>query len=95
MIRKRIIVVVALVALGVVFWFGFEGPIVSSVDPVHRICGACGLDVAEIDQLIDDAKHSTLTQEASLELYRDTFEQREDSEWCIECAEAVLDAAER
>ena len=94
MIRKIIIVILILLALGVVFWSSSERHYVT-VDAVHRICGECGLDVAEIDQLIDDAKGSTLTREESLELYRDTFERREDAEWCIDCAEAVLDAAGR
>ena len=66
-----------------------------AIDLAYRICDACGLDVAEIDQLIDDIRHSALTREENLDLFRDTFERREDAELCIDCAEAVLDAAGR
>ena len=31
----------------------------------------------------------------TLELFRDTFERREDAELCVPCAEAVLDVAGR
>ena len=53
------------------------------------------LDLAEIDRLIDDMRHSTLSREENLDLFRDTFERREDAELCIGCAEAVLDATGR
>ena len=53
------------------------------------------LDLAEIDRLIDDMRHSTLSREENLDLFRDTFERREDAELCIGCAVAVVDAAGR
>ena len=55
----------------------------------RQVMHAC---VAEVDQLIHDLRHSTLSREANLDLFRDTFERREDAELCIGCAEAVLDA---
>ena len=94
MSRKTIIVMVTLVALGVTFWSRSERP-PSPTDLAYRVCSACGLDSSEIDQLIDDMRHSTLTREENLDLFHDTFERREDAELCIDCAEAVLDAAGR
>ncbi len=55
---------------------------------------ACGLDSSGVDHLIDVMRHSTLTGEENLEMFYNTFERREDAALCIDCAEAVLDAAE-
>ena len=92
MSRKTIIVMLTLVALGVVFSPRPERP-ETPTDVAYRICEACGLARSEIDRLIDDMLHSTLTREENLQLFRATFEMREDAELCIDCAEAVLDAA--
>ena len=56
-------------------------------------CEDCGLGADEIDQLIDDWRHTTLTRDEALALFRATFERPEDAELCEDCAEAVLDAA--
>ena len=92
--QRTIIVMPTLVALGAVCWLRSRRP-PTPTDVAYRICSACGLDVAEIDQLIDTMRHSTLSREENLDLFRDTFERREDAELCIGCAEAVLDAAGR
>lgn len=68
-------------------------PFSTPTDVAYRICEDCGLVRSEIDQLIDDMQHGTLSREASLELFRRTLERREDAELCVDCAEAVLDAA--
>ena len=83
-----------LVALGVVFSPRPESAL-TPTDVAHRICDACGLDSSEVDQLIDTMRQSTLSREEDLDLFRDTFERRENAELCIGCAEAVLDAAGR
>lgn len=70
----------------------FERPWESRTDVAYRICGACGFDSSEVDQLIGTARHSTLSHEENLELYRSTFDRRANVELCIDCAEAVLDA---
>lgn len=92
--RSAATVVSVLSALGLlVFCLSSEsGRPPTPTDVAYRICGACGLDIAEVDQLIDDMRHSTLSREQNLDLFRDTFEQREDAEFCIDCAQAVLDA---
>ena len=94
--RRRLTLagVVVLVALGVTFRPRSERP-ATPTDVAYRICGACGLDVAEVDGLIDTMRHSMLSREENLDLFRDTFARREDAELCIGCAEAVLDAAGR
>ncbi len=86
--------VALLVALGVAFSPRSERS-ETPTDVAYRICEDCGLARSEVDQLIDDARHSTLTRDGLLRLFRDTFERREDAEVCIGCAEAVLDAAGR
>lgn len=76
-----------LAALGVVFSPRSESP-PTPTDLAYRICGACGFDVAEVEKLIDNMRYSTLSREQNLELFRSTFERREDAELCIGCAEA-------
>ena len=73
MSRKTIIVMLTLVALGVVFWSRSERP-ATPTDLAYRICESCGLDVAEVDRLIDTMRHGRLTRNENLELFRDTFE---------------------
>ena len=59
-----------------------------------RLCGGCGLDVAEVDWLIDTMRHSTLTRAENLALFRAQYERPADAAYCEDCAVAVLDAAE-
>lgn len=66
----------------------------SPVDRAHELCAECGLSDAEVDQLIDDAKHSMLSREENMRLFLDTFADPAEAELCRTCAEAVLDAAE-
>ena len=83
-----------LLAFGVGVWIVFARPFESNRDKALRLCGECGLDVAEVDGLIDDMRHSTLTRVENLELFRDQFEREADADCCQDCAVAVLDAAE-
>ena len=92
--RLLAIMLALAVAVFVVRRFGAR-PQETPTDVAYRICGACGLDAAEVDKLIDDARRSTLSREENLQLFRATFEMREDAELCVGCAEAVLDAAGR
>ena len=72
----------------------FARPFESKRDKALRLCGECGLDVAEIDGLIDGSRHSTLTRAENLALFRDQFEREADADFCADCAVAVMDAAE-
>ncbi len=47
-----------------------------------------------MDDLINTNKHSTLTREQSLALFRDQFDDEADAKFCEPCTEAVLDAAD-
>ena len=60
----------------------------------HRVCGECGLDVAEIDWLIDSSRRTTLTRAENLALFRGQYERPADADFCEDCAEAVMDAVE-
>ena len=66
----------------------------SPIDRAYRLCSECGLDRAQLDQLIDDVAHSTLDRQQQRELFYSTFGEGDpDPELCRPCAEAVLDAA--
>ena len=73
-------------------WVVLARPFESPRDKALRLCGECGLDVAEIDQLIDDVQHSTLSRAENLALFRQQFERVSDADYCEDCAVAVLDA---
>ena len=63
-----------------------------------RICEACGLEDDEIASLIDVKSRSSLSREQEIELFDSTFKgnyQWANSEMCLPCVEAVLDAAEK
>ena len=75
-------------AVGV--WIVFARPFESPRDKALRLCGGCGLDAAEIDGLIDDMRHTTLTRAENLALFRPQFERVSE-----DCAVAVLVAADR
>ena len=89
-----LVALAVLVPIGVVVFNRSEAP-ETPTDVAYQICGDCGLERSEIDQLIGDARRSTLSREENLQLFRATFEKREDAELCMGCAEAVLDAAGR
>jgi hypothetical protein len=60
----------------------------------YNECRPCGLTEAEIDELIDTRRHSTLSREESIELFKSTFTEDEHGpEGCMPCVEAVLEAA--
>ncbi len=83
-----------LLTFGVGLWIVFARPFESPQDNAHRPCGKCGLAVAEIDGLIDDMLHSTLTRAENLALFREQFERPADADFCQDCAVAVMEAAE-
>ncbi len=58
-----------------------------------RLCGDCGLAVAEVDRLIDTMRHTTLTRAENLALFRAQYERPADADFCQDCAVAVLDTA--
>ena len=90
--RLLAIMLALAVAVIVVRRFGAK-PQETPTDVAYQICGACGLERSEVDQLISDMRRGTLTREENLDLFYATFERREDAELCVGCAEAVLDAA--
>jgi hypothetical protein len=63
----------------------------SPTRPTRRSQGECGLDAEDVDRIIDTVQHSTLSREENLELFLGTFEDPDDAELCLPCAEAVLD----
>jgi len=81
------------VLFAVAGWLILARPWESPTEWAYRLCGECGLDADEINQLIDDAAHDTLDRDKLLRLFRETFEDRTDAELCEPCAHAVLDAA--
>ncbi len=83
-----------LLAFGVGVWIVFARPFESPRDKALRLCGECGLDVAEIDWLIDGSRHTTLTRAENLALFRAQYERAADTDFCQDCAVAVMDAAE-
>ena len=83
-----------LLAFGFGVWIVLARPFESPRDKVLRLCGECGLDVGEIDGLIDGSRHSTLTRAENLALFREQYERAADADFCQDCAVAVLDAAE-
>ena len=66
----------------------------SPLEFAYATCGPCELTHAEVDELIDTMRHSTLTREQNRGLFFDTFEEREDAEECLPCADAILDVSE-
>ncbi len=80
-----------LLAFGVGVWLVLARPSESPRDKALRLCGECGLDVAEIDGLIDDMLHSTLTRDENLTLFRAQFEREAEADYC---ADSAVDAAE-
>ncbi len=58
-----------LLAFGIGVWIVFARPFESPRDKALRLCGECGLDVAEIDWLIDSSRHTTMTRAENLALF--------------------------
>lgn len=90
--RKRIAVVLPVFAAGVAWLVIFNGG-ETTTECARLLCGECGLEPAEIDRLIDGARHATLNRKGMLKLFREQFGNRKDAELCEPCAEAVLAAA--
>ena len=66
----------------------------SPIDRAYRLCSECGLDRAQLDQLIDDVAHSTLDRDGLIQFFDATLEPEDDHrELCMPCVEAVLDIA--
>ena len=84
----------SLLMFGVGVWLVLARPFESPRDRALRLCGECGLDAAEIDGLIHSSRHTTLTREESLALFREQYKRAADADLCEDCAVAVLDAAE-
>ncbi len=90
----KIVACLFLLTFGVGVWIVLTRPFESPRGKALRLCGDCGLDVAEIDWLIDTMRHSTLTRAENLALFRAQFEREADVDFCQDCAVAVMDAAE-
>ena len=74
---------------------------VTRIDPVRDravgLCQPCDVSAAEVDQWIDDCRHSVLDREGLHDLWLATFSDRDRvlAEPCEPCVKAVLDAAGR
>lgn len=93
--RKSRIIPFGLMAIIIAgLWATQYGPLESATRRAYRLCRQCGLDDAEITQLVDDAAHSTLDRQGLIQLWAETFDAGDThQELCSPCAEAVLDAA--
>ncbi len=75
-------------------WLRWTRPWETPTQRAYWLCSECGLEVDQIDRLIDDMKHSTLARDQNLELFYGTFDDGDpDPELCKPCVDAVLDAA--
>ena len=83
-----------MLTFGVSVWTIFARPFETLRSKAQWLCSECGLDVAEIDTLIDGSRHTTLTRAENLALFREQFEREADADFCEDCALAVLDAGE-
>lgn len=94
--RRARITILSLATLGIAGLWAFQRrPLESPTHWAYRLCPPCGLEDAEIAQLIDDARHSGPDRAAMLELWANTFRPTDaHHELCRPCTEAVLDAAE-
>ena len=84
-----------LLTFGVGVWLVLARPFESPRDRAHRLCGECGLDVDEIDWLIDSSRHTALTRAENLVLFRAQYERPADTDSCQDCAVAVMDAGDK
>ena len=95
--RIKLGIAVALVVLAIPAgrWLRHARPWESAKARAHRLCGECGLTPEEIDGLIDEFSHPTLSREQAMELFNGTFDEDDPpAELCEPCANAVLDAAD-
>ena len=63
----------------------------SPIERAYRECQLCGIGAAEVDQWIDDCRHSTLDRDGLLALFEATGGER-DREACRPCVQAVIEA---
>ncbi len=95
---RRRIKLFAVLALVIIAWpagrWVKSRPWESPIKRAYRVCGDCGLAPDEIGNLIVGLSGTTVTREQALALYRATFEEPEDAELCLPCAEAVVEAAQ-
>ncbi|UCE61592.1 MAG: hypothetical protein JSU63_07545 [Phycisphaerales bacterium] len=63
-------------------------------EKAYRLCQDCDLPKAEVDQLIDDHRHTTLSREQSLSFFDATFKPGvTKGEEYTRCVEAIVHAA--
>ena len=65
----------------------------SPTEQVHRLCEGCGLTPAELINFIDYLRGPS-PREAKLRRFRATFDDAEQAELWLSCAEALIDAAQ-
>lgn len=87
-------IVLVVVLVGVVKALLFGRTAMSPMEVAYNECGPCELTHAEVDALIDDLQHSTLTREQNREMFIATFEDRAHAAECLPCADAILYASE-
>lgn len=65
-------------------------------DAGYRICSDCGISDDEVDALIDNARHSTISREESIALWEQTYRGESNAaelmELCRDCVRAIVDA---
>lgn len=91
--RTRVAAVLLHVVVAVGTWRYFTHLFEAPKARAHRLCSDCGRGTDEIDQLMDDWRHATLTRERALPLFREPFVRLADVELCKDRAVAVLYAA--
>ena len=91
--RFAVCLLIAVAVVAAVYAAMYARPWESDTQRAHRLCEGCGLGPGEVDGLIDNVRHSTLTREENLELFYGTFEDPSQAEACEPCAEAVLETA--
>lgn len=94
-VRIAIMSAATVVVAGV--WAFQRGPLESPTHRAHRLCTGCGLDVDEVDWLIEEMRLSPMDREGKVRLWEQTYDDpdklAEDRELCMPCVETVLDAA--
>ena len=87
-----IVLVVIVVGIGKGWYYNRYR--MSPLEFAYATCLPCELTHAEVDDLIDDARHSTLTRAKNRDLFIATFVDRADAEECLPCVDAILDVSE-
>ncbi len=98
LIRHFTLTIAALVVVVGIAWFLSQRAepqalIGAPIEGAYWLCSECGLSHDETDQLVNDARQSTLTREEQFDVFLDAFEGRVARGVCQLCAEAVLAAA--